>query len=170
MSVGCVYPPEWKSFTDSVSGVNVRQLTNYKGHSHHFYFTNPCWYAGGRNLLFGSDRQNRSNLFSIDLESGEITQLTDLESAPPPFETEFIFSCVNPTRDEAYLRGPTSSLPATAAATATSIWLKSRRLNRCRSWDEAKKCTKPIANCELQVAGGICRYAGMQVCNSPLNL
>jgi oligogalacturonide lyase len=102
MPVGHIYPPEWKNYTDSVSGVNVQQLTDYKGHSHHFYFTNPGWYAGGRKLLFGSDRQNRSNLFSIDLESGEITQLTDLKSAPPPFETEFIFSCVNPTRDEAY--------------------------------------------------------------------
>jgi oligogalacturonide lyase len=53
-------------------------------------------------LLFGSDRENRTNLFSIDLASGEITQLTDLDPVPPPFETEFIFSCVNPVRDEAY--------------------------------------------------------------------
>lgn len=102
MSVGQVYPPEWKEYTDPVSGVTVRQLTDYKGHSHHFYFTNPGWYADGKKLLFGSDRENRSNLFSLDLESGEITQLTDLAPVPPPYETEFIFSCVNPTRPEAY--------------------------------------------------------------------
>jgi oligogalacturonide lyase len=102
MSVGEVFAPEWKVFDDPISGVPVKQLTDYKGHSHHFYFTNPGWYAGGTKLLFGSDRENRANLFSIDLESGEITQLTDLDPVPPPFETEFIFSCVNPTRDEAY--------------------------------------------------------------------
>lgn len=102
MTTGQIWPPEWFTFTDSTTGATIRQLTNYKGHSHHFYFTNPGWYAGGRKLLFGSDRENRTNLFSMDLESGEITQLTDLAPAPPPFETEFIFSCVNPVRDEAY--------------------------------------------------------------------
>ena len=30
--------------------------------------------AGGTKLLFGSDRENRTNLFAIDLEDGRITQ------------------------------------------------------------------------------------------------
>lgn len=102
MSLGRRYPPEWKSLVDPVTGIAVRQLTDYKGHSHHFYFTNPGWYADGRKLLFGSDRANRTNLFGLDLESGEITQLTDLEPVAPPLETEFIFACTNPVRDEAY--------------------------------------------------------------------
>ncbi|MEZ4637918.1 MAG: hypothetical protein R2856_23660 [Caldilineaceae bacterium] len=82
MSVGEVFAPEWTVFDDPISGVQVKQLTNYKGHSHHFYFTNPGWYAGGTKLLFGSDRANRANLYSIDLGSGEITQLTDLARYP----------------------------------------------------------------------------------------
>jgi oligogalacturonide lyase len=102
MSRGRVWPSEWREYTDSVSGVRVRQLTNYKGHSHHLYFTNPGWYDGGRRLLFGSDRENRTNLFGIDLETGEITQLTDLEPVDPPRETQFLSACVNPRRDEAY--------------------------------------------------------------------
>ncbi len=82
MSRGRIWSPEWEDFVDPRSGVSVRQLTNYKGHSHHLYFTNPGWFDNDRKLLFSSDRENRTNLFSINLETGEITQLTDLESLP----------------------------------------------------------------------------------------
>jgi oligogalacturonide lyase len=75
---GSRWAPEWKTFQDPVSGATVRQLTDYKGHSSHFYFTNPCWYADLQKMLFISDRENCTNLFSIDLGSGEITQLTGL--------------------------------------------------------------------------------------------
>jgi len=43
---------EMKTYRDRASGVEVTQLTDHKGHSHHFYFTNPGWYAQGRKLLF----------------------------------------------------------------------------------------------------------------------
>lgn len=99
---GEVFPAEARTFTDPVTGVVVRQLTNYKGHSHHLYFTNPGWYDAGRRLLFASDRANRTNLFSLDLASYEITQLTDLDPLPPPIEVQFIDACVNPRRAEAY--------------------------------------------------------------------
>ena len=102
MSQGRIWPSEWKDYVDSKSSVKVRQLTNYRGHSHHLYFTNPGWYDQDRKLLFGSDRENRTNLFSMDLETGEITQLTDLEPVAPPRETQFLAACVNPTCDEAY--------------------------------------------------------------------
>ena len=102
MSAGRIWPAEWRDVEDPVSGVPLRQLTDYKGHSHHLYFTNPGWFAGGRKLLFGSDRENRTNLFGIDLESGEIAQLTDLEPVGPPHETGFLPACVNPVREEAY--------------------------------------------------------------------
>ncbi|RKY03352.1 oligogalacturonide lyase [Candidatus Poribacteria bacterium] len=102
MGKGDVYPPEWREYTDPISGVKVKQLTNYKGHSHHLYFTNPGWFDEGRKLLFGSDRENRTNLFALDLETGEITQLTDLEPVDPPHETQFLTVSVNPKRDEAY--------------------------------------------------------------------
>jgi oligogalacturonide lyase len=102
MSKGDHFPVEWRTFTDDQTGVAVRQLTNYKGHSHHLYFTNPGWYDGGRRLLFGSDRGNATNLFSIELSSGAITQLTDLDQPPPPAETSFLFASVNPRRAEVY--------------------------------------------------------------------
>ena len=102
MSRGRIWSPEWKDYIDPKSGVSVRQLTNHKGHSHHLYFTNPGWFDNDRKLLFSSDRENRTNLFSINLETGEITQLTDLEPVDPPHETVFLSTCVNPIRDEAY--------------------------------------------------------------------
>ncbi|HUT33915.1 MAG TPA: oligogalacturonate lyase family protein [Planctomycetota bacterium] len=102
MPKGRIWPSEAKVVQDPASGIEIRQLTDYLGHSHHLYFTNPGWYAGGRRLLFGSDRENRTDLFALDLESGEITQLTDLPLVPPPHETSFLSTCINPTRDEAY--------------------------------------------------------------------
>jgi oligogalacturonide lyase len=100
MSKGRVWPAEEKNYKDPKTGARVRQLTNYKGHSHHLYFTNPGWYDRDRRLLFSSDRENRTNLFSLNLETGEITQLTDF--APAPHETTFLSACVNPTCDVAY--------------------------------------------------------------------
>jgi hypothetical protein len=69
---GSRWAPEWKTFQDPVSGARVRQLTTYKGHSSHFYFTNPCWYDNLQKMLLVSDRENCTNLFSIDLESGTV--------------------------------------------------------------------------------------------------
>jgi oligogalacturonide lyase len=60
MSKGEQFATEWRTYTDPISGVPVQQLTNYKGHSHHFYFTNPGWYDNDRKLLFASDRNNRT--------------------------------------------------------------------------------------------------------------
>ena len=100
MAAGEIFKPETRVFTDPQTGVRVRQLTDYKAHSHHLYFTNPGWYADtdGQKLLFGSDRCNRTNLFSLHLDSGEITQLTDLE----PAQADFLFASLNPCRAEVY--------------------------------------------------------------------
>jgi oligogalacturonide lyase len=100
--IGETFPAEAHEFRDPTTNVRITQLTNYKGHSHHFYFTNPGWYDGGRRLLFGSDRNNRTNLFSLDLETYAITQLTDLAPVPLPREVEFLRACVNPVKPEAY--------------------------------------------------------------------
>ena len=96
MSKGSIFKTEWKEFKDPHSNVKVKQLTNYKCHNHHLYFTNPGWYDHGSKLIFGSDRENNTNLFSIDLNSGRITQLTDLRQLPLPYEVQFLMACVNP--------------------------------------------------------------------------
>ena len=107
MTAGQTWPAEWETYEDWVSGARVRRLTNHKGHSHHLYFTNPGWYDDGRRLLFGSDRDNRTNLFSIELATGEITQVTDFDSTPGRPQPRVQTTTVNPTRAEAYLwHGP----------------------------------------------------------------
>ncbi|MBV7336640.1 oligogalacturonate lyase family protein [Chloroflexi bacterium TSY] len=102
MSVGQTLPAEWSTFVDPLSGVTVQQLTNYRGHSHHFYFTNPGWHGNSQKLLFSSDRNNRTNLYTMDLNEGQITQLTDLEPVPLPREVEFLRACTSTVTNEAY--------------------------------------------------------------------
>jgi len=92
-------PSEMIPYIDALTGTKVTQLTNHKCHSHHLYFTNPGWHDRNRRLLFGSDRGGRTNLFSIELATGYITQITD---ADMPDETLFLFASVNPCREEAY--------------------------------------------------------------------
>jgi oligogalacturonide lyase len=96
MTKGARFSPEWRVFTDPRTQVEIKQLTNYKGHSHHLYFTNSGWYD--HKLLFGSDRCNQTNLYSLDLHSGDITQLTDLS----PANADFLFASLNPCRPEVY--------------------------------------------------------------------
>ncbi len=96
------FKPESKEITDKKTGVSIRQLTNYKGNSHHFYFTNPGWFGNGQKLLFSSDRNNRTNLFAIDLNDYTIQQLTDLEPFPLPNEIEFFSAFKNPVKDEVF--------------------------------------------------------------------
>ncbi len=94
------WPSEKCERRDRVSGAAVTQLTSYLGHSLHAYFTNNGWWDGGRRLLFRGDRDNASNLFSIELESGEIARLTDFPAraaSTPNFPND-----VNPARPEVY--------------------------------------------------------------------
>lgn len=74
------WPSECKSYKDRLTGLEVTQLTDYKAHSHHLYFTENGWYDDERRLLFISDRENSTNLFSMEVASGEMTQLTDYQS------------------------------------------------------------------------------------------
>lgn len=95
---------KWKSELidgyDLITGARVRQLTNYMGHSNHFYFTYPCWYDNGHKMVIASDRENRTNFFGVDLESGELTQLTDLDPAQGNIGAQSMTK--NPVRDEIF--------------------------------------------------------------------
>jgi oligogalacturonide lyase len=95
--VGSRWTSELTISKDPVSGATVRQLTSYLGHSSHFYFTYPCWYDNGRKIAFYSDRENRTNLFGVDWERGDITQLTDFDA-----DQEIGALTKNPVREELY--------------------------------------------------------------------
>ena len=94
------YPSEKRSYKDRISGATVTQLTGYLGHSYHTYFTNNGWYDGNQRLLFTSDRENVTNLFSIHIGSGEISQLTCFE--PGSRQKVHFTNDVNPKRPEVY--------------------------------------------------------------------
>ncbi|MBR2651142.1 MAG: PD40 domain-containing protein [Clostridia bacterium] len=70
------------TYIDRACGTEVTRLTSYRSNSNHLYFTNNCFYDGGKKIVFASERGNAHNLFSLELESGIIEQLTDF--APPP--------------------------------------------------------------------------------------
>lgn len=47
------------------------------GNNCHLYYYNPSVTPDGRFLVFYSERTGRNNLFRLDLDSGEIVELTD---------------------------------------------------------------------------------------------
>jgi oligogalacturonide lyase len=49
----------------------------------HPYFTDDGWFGNDKKMLFVSDRDNVRNLFCIDIESGEISRLTDMPKGAP---------------------------------------------------------------------------------------
>src|SRR5713226_5992677 len=103
---GKKWASELHEYQDPVSGARVRQLTNYRGHSNSSYFTYPCWYDDGRKIMLASDRENRTNFFGVDLSSGDITQLTDLD--PEVGQVDAQSMTKNPRCEEAYfLQGKT---------------------------------------------------------------
>ncbi|SFL91479.1 oligogalacturonide lyase [Gracilibacillus orientalis] len=99
MSKSTIWPAERKSFEDRFSGVTITQLTDYTGHSHHLYFTENGWYDNGNKILFCSDRENKTNLFSLNISSGEIVQLTDHDTTYGSLS-----ACLHPTEQTAYFR------------------------------------------------------------------
>ncbi|WP_157800859.1 oligogalacturonate lyase family protein [Bacillus solitudinis] len=99
MKKGKVWPSENSQYQDPITGTTIKQLTNYMAHSYHLYFTNPGWIEDGRRLLFGSERENTANLFSVDIENGEITQLTDFRKES---QVGIQGTYVNPILKEAY--------------------------------------------------------------------
>lgn len=77
MAKGESYSIEPMRFQDQDTGVEITRLTDGKWHDHHLYFTESGWWANGRKLVFVSDRNNQTDLYSLDLDTHQATQLTD---------------------------------------------------------------------------------------------
>lgn len=80
------YSSEKAVSVDSATGVEVTRLTGWRANSNHLYFTQNSFYDQARRIVFESDRGNAVNLFSLDLASGEIEQLTELPLQPYPLD------------------------------------------------------------------------------------
>jgi oligogalacturonide lyase len=84
--IGQAWPSEIREFEDDKTGRTIRQLTA-TGNNVHLYFTENSFDVEKNEIIFRSDRasgQDRApheeplyNLFRMDLETGEIVQLTD---------------------------------------------------------------------------------------------
>jgi len=84
--IGQKWPSERRSLRDEKTGRTIQQLTS-TGNNYHLYFTENSFDRHKRELIFLSDRASgedkaphanpRYNLFRLNLDSGEIVQLTD---------------------------------------------------------------------------------------------
>lgn len=84
--IGQTWQPETRTFNDPKTGREIQQLTSV-GNNHHLYFTENSFDACQDEIIFLSDRASgenlaphedtRYNLFRLNLNSGEIIQLTD---------------------------------------------------------------------------------------------
>ena len=84
--LGQTWKSEIREFKDEKTGRTIRQLTQ-QYNNYHLYFTENSFFKGANQIVFRSDRasgEDRAphedpvyNLFIMDLETGEIGQLTD---------------------------------------------------------------------------------------------
>jgi oligogalacturonide lyase len=105
--IGARWKSEIREFKDEKTGLTVKQLTT-TGNNVHLYFTENSFDANRNEIVFRSDRAsglNRAphespfyNLFRMNLDSGEIVQLTDEQEQTEGDDTGSIHS-VTKTRD-----------------------------------------------------------------------
>jgi oligogalacturonide lyase len=84
--MGQTWPSEIREFKDEKTGRTVQQLTT-TGNNVHLYFTENSFDAHKNEIIFRSDRASGQDrlphedphydLFRMNLDTGEITQLTD---------------------------------------------------------------------------------------------
>ena len=90
------YPSEKYTYIDKDTGAEVTRLTSWRTNSNHLYFTNNCFYDNAKKIVFASERDNAPNLYSLDLESGVIEQLTDINPAAYPGNNSLQLTYVDP--------------------------------------------------------------------------
>ena len=78
MSLGQKFESQMKEYTDAETGVKVKRITSGKYNSSHIYFTNNSLYDNNSKLIILSDRGESQNFYSVDLNTYEFTQVTDL--------------------------------------------------------------------------------------------
>lgn len=78
--IGKRFPSEMSGYTDSVTGVWVKVLTNSSEFSdNRIYQTHPQWTYDNRYIAFRSQRTGSGQLFLVHEANGEIIQITDGE-------------------------------------------------------------------------------------------
>ena len=75
--IGTITPAEWAVETDPDTGRKVTRLTDGRSNSYALYYFTTSVTPDGRYLVFHSERSGEVQLYRLDLETGEIGQLTD---------------------------------------------------------------------------------------------
>lgn len=96
MNRGKTYHSELAQEKDKTTGMEVIRLSDDMGDTIHPYFTQPLISADGKILLVESNRTGIWQLYSLEMNTGLITQLTD----DPDIEPHR--SCLDPERLVAY--------------------------------------------------------------------
>src|SRR6185503_19553924 len=68
---------EGRTFTDPITGVQVRQLTDHPSINHPTYFLQSSFTPDGSALVFTSYRTGSAQLFEASFPDGEIRQLSE---------------------------------------------------------------------------------------------
>jgi len=77
MSIGTILPNETSEFVDPETGRRVRRFTAGADHSYPlYYFTSPLT-ANGRSMVIHRQREGWTQLYRLDLTTGEMVQLTN---------------------------------------------------------------------------------------------
>jgi hypothetical protein len=109
--IGDITAAEWRGFTDLETGRRMTQLTSAEANSYPLYYFVTSFTADGRHLVFHSERSGQVQLYRLDLESGEIGQLTDGRTRDAgwaiwcEWHLDGIYnhlSAINPKTDEVY--------------------------------------------------------------------
>ncbi|WP_163174822.1 hypothetical protein [Bacteroides sp. 51] len=78
--IGKRFPSEMSSYTDPITGVPVKVLTNNPEYSDsRIYQTHPQWTYDNQYIAFRSKRTGNGQLFFVQEKNGEIIQITDGE-------------------------------------------------------------------------------------------
>ncbi len=77
MARGQLWPAESFVYTDSETGLTIRQVSNHPSIHHHPFFIVPAYDDAMRHLVFVSHRTGRPEIFAEDRISGNLVQLTE---------------------------------------------------------------------------------------------
>ncbi|MFP3903462.1 MAG: oligogalacturonate lyase family protein [Armatimonadota bacterium] len=97
MARGDTWPSEIEEYVEDETGARVKRLTGSSAHDHHLYFTSTSFTGDGERIVFGSHRSGSPQLHMLQLDSGQIVQLTDSEGLNPQLAS------VHPEKEIAYV-------------------------------------------------------------------
>ena len=82
--LGTIYPAEWTTYKDAVTGLDIKVLTDTTSNDSYIYQTDPMWSADQRFLLFRSSvraggEQRQGQFFLMEVATGRMLQITEGE-------------------------------------------------------------------------------------------